>query len=35
LDSHVRVMISDSFEKDYTKASKKQLTKHLESCIYL
>ncbi len=35
LDNHVRVMVSDSFEKDYTKASKKQLTKHLESCIYL
>lgn len=35
LDNHVRVMVSDSFEKDYTKTSKKQLTKHLESCIYL
>ena len=35
LDSHVRILVSDSFEKDYTKASKKQLTRHLESCIYL
>ncbi len=35
LDSHVRNLVSDSFEKDYTKASKKQLTRHLESCIYL
>jgi len=35
LDSHVRILVSDSFEKDYTKINKKQLTKHLESCIYL
>jgi protein required for attachment to host cells len=35
LDSHVRILVSDSFEKDYTKATKKQLTRHLESCIYL
>jgi len=35
LGSHVRILVSDSFEKDYTKISKKQLTKHLESCIYL
>ena len=35
LDNRVRVLVSDSFEKDYTKASEKQLTRHLESCIYL
>ena len=35
LDSHVKALVSDSFEKDYTKSSKRQLTKHLESCIYL
>ena len=35
LDSHVKTLVSDSFEKDYTKSSKKQLTRHLENCIYL
>jgi len=35
LDSHVKALVSDSFEKDYTKSNKRQLTKHLESCIYL
>ena len=35
LGSHVRNLVSDTFEKDYTKASEKYLTRHLESCIYL
>ena len=35
LGSHVRTLVSDTFEKDYTKTSEKNLTKHLESCIYL
>lgn len=35
LDSNVKILVSDSFEKDYTKSSKKQLTRRLESCIYL
>ena len=32
---HVRNLVSDTFEKDYTRASEKNLTRHLESCIYL
>jgi protein required for attachment to host cells len=35
LDGHVKALVSDSFEKDYTKESEKQLTKYLEGCIYL
>ena len=35
LGNHVRNLVSDTFEKDYTKASEKYLTRHLESCIYL
>jgi protein required for attachment to host cells len=35
LGSHVRNLVSDTFEKDYTRASEKYLTRHLESCIYL
>ena len=35
LTSHVRGMISESIEKDYTRASDKELTGHLEHCIYL
>jgi protein required for attachment to host cells len=35
LGRNVRNLVSDTLEKDYTKASEKYLTKHLESCIYL
>ena len=35
LGNHVRNLVSDTFEKDYTRASEKNLTRHLESCIYL
>jgi hypothetical protein len=35
LGSHVRTLVSDTFEKDYTKTGEKNLTRHLESCIYL
>lgn len=35
LSSHVRNLVSDSVEKDYTKAGEKELSSHLESCIYL
>lgn len=35
LGSHVRTLVSDSLEKDYTKASEKELAGHLESCIFL
>jgi hypothetical protein len=31
-DAH---LVSDRFEKDYTKASEKELSSHLESCIFL
>lgn len=35
LDGHVLDKVSDSFEKDYTKATEKELASHLENCIYL
>ncbi len=35
LDSQTAGLVSDRFEKDYTKASDKELVGHLESCIYL
>lgn len=35
LNNHVRNLVSDSLEKDYTKAGEKELSGHLESCIYL
>lgn len=35
IGSHVRNLVSDSFEKDYTKADARELSGHLESCIYL
>lgn len=35
LGNHVRDLITDSVEKDYTKATEKELTGHLEQCIYL
>ncbi|HJT51438.1 MAG TPA: host attachment protein [Nitrosospira sp.] len=35
LGNHVRRLVSDTFEKDYTRASEKHLTRQLESCIYL
>jgi protein required for attachment to host cells len=35
LGRNVRNLVSDTFEKDYTKTSEKYLTKHLETCIYL
>lgn len=35
LGSQVHNLVSDTFEKDYTRASEKNLTRHLESCIYL
>jgi protein required for attachment to host cells len=35
LGIHVRNLVSDTFEKDYTKTSEKNLSRHLESCIFL
>jgi len=35
LDGPTANLVSDRFEKDYTKASEKELAGHLESCIYL
>jgi hypothetical protein len=35
LGSHVRNLVSDTFEKDYTRTSERNLTRHLETCIYL
>ena len=35
LDAHVRQMVSDSIEKDYTKIAEKQLAAHLGGCIFL
>lgn len=35
LDGPTAQIVSDRFEKDYTKASEKELCSHLESCIYL
>lgn len=32
---HVRQLVSDSFEKDYTKLDERSLAGHLESCIFL
>lgn len=35
VDAHVRQRVSDSIEKDYTRATDKELAGHLESCIFL
>ncbi len=35
LGSQVRNLVSDTFEKDYTRANERNLVKQLESCIYL
>jgi len=35
LGGHVKAMVSDTIEKDYTRASDKDLSRHLEHCIYL
>jgi protein required for attachment to host cells len=35
LSSHVRALVSETIEKDYTKATEKELGGHLEHCIYL
>ena len=35
LGSHVRNLVSDTFEKDYTRTSERNLARHLETCIYL
>lgn len=35
LDGPTASLVSDRFEKDYTKAGEKELAAHLESCIYL
>lgn len=35
LDGQTASLVSDRFEKDYTKASSRELAGHLESCIYL
>ncbi len=35
LNAHVSKLISESVEKDYTKASEKELAGHLESIIFL
>jgi protein required for attachment to host cells len=35
IGGHVRAMVSDTIEKDYTKATEKELARHLEHCIFL
>ncbi len=35
LSPQLRGMLSESIEKDYTRASEKELSGHLEHCIYL
>lgn len=35
LDAQTASLVSDRFEKDYTKAGEKELAGHLESCIFL
>jgi protein required for attachment to host cells len=35
LDSNVMCMVSETIEKDYTKANDKELTAHLEQLVYL
>lgn len=35
LDGQTAGLVSDRFEKDYTKATNKELAGHLESCIFL
>lgn len=35
LDGTTASLVSDRFEKDYTKSSDKELAGHLESCIFL
>lgn len=35
MDTRVLGLVSDSFEKDYTKVAEKELSGHLESCIFL
>jgi protein required for attachment to host cells len=35
LDGPTAGLVSDRFEKDYTKSSEKELASHLESCIFL
>ena len=35
LSGHVRDMVSDSVEKDYTRVNDRELVGHLEHCIYL
>lgn len=35
LDGPTAQIVSDRFEKDYTKANEKELSTHLESCIFL
>lgn len=35
LDNHVRGMVSDSIDKDYTRSTEKELASRLESFVYL
>lgn len=35
IGAHVKGLVTDSFEKDYTKANEKELAGHLEGCIFL
>lgn len=35
LDGQTANIVSDRFEKDYTKSSEKELAGHIESCIFL
>ncbi|MCC6534724.1 MAG: host attachment protein [Burkholderiales bacterium] len=35
LEGHVRQLVSESIEKDYTKLNERELAPHLEHCIYL
>ena len=35
LDGPTASLVSNRFEKDYTKSSEKELASHLESCIFL
>ena len=35
IGNHLRHLVTDSFEKDYTRSTEKELAGHLENCIFL
>lgn len=35
LDDHVRKLVTETIEKDYTQATEKELASHLEHCLFL